>query len=1065
MKYFYVVVLVISFGMDLKAQTEWVSEFGADINTVDVAVMPPVNRDKLLAKTRSVLEDNGPIQFAKPISYRLNKDVNGTWESLPDGKMLWRQRIYSSGAYSLNVGFDRFHLPDGARMYLYDRAKTYVIGPIGPGDNEEHRQWWSPIVPGDELIIEVQLKSNTADDLDLEVSQVNHDFVGFGNLVSGSCNVDVACGSEDGADLALIDRFRDIINSVGMYTLNGFEQCSGALANTTRNDCTPYFLTANHCEITAANAASVVVYWNYQNPTCRLPGSAASGAPGDGSRLEFNSGASLVANYDQSDMTLLLLDDDVEASTNPFFAGWDVEGEVFDSTLCIHHPSTEEKRISFDFDPSVPFTDGFFMRVTDWDIGTTEGGSSGSPLFSMDKRVVGLLTGGDAACGNDLQDDYGMMKLSWEGGRTPETSLRPWLDPDNTGLSRIDGRFCVDVAKVDRNVLAYCTRESRLDSVVLNITSGYANGATVEVSTTAIGILPRARSNRLQAGVPLTIDIEVTDEFEDVEADVVISIIDEFGTQEINVDVIANEDVPPSPTLRLPQDGAGNINFDVDFEWTSRGISHLLEVSTDQNFTQIVRSVRVENTNRTSLKSFDSRTLYFWRVKSTNQCGESSFSEISRFSTGLIECMTFASTDAPIQIGLEAATFTSHVDIMEVGLVADVGISQLVGQHTWISDLTFILRSPSGTEARLAVSPCDDEDDFRINFDDEADNVLLPCPLISNQSFKPLDALSVFDGELAEGRWTLIVEDNARLDGGSLDGWSLDLCVNQSANRTAAFSPSVIEVCESSRPDSIVIEGFLAGEFVGDVSLDITDIEGNQIAAQFSENPLTNSGSYMFVVTLMEPEQLVAGLPLLFIFEDDMEVDTLQIPVETTDLPGPPQIAQPPSDAVGVELRTFFEWDRMLGITDYRLVLAEDEDLASVLLDTTITSSSLTLPFKLDTDQQYFWQVTSIGSCGASPAVTNTFRTDFTDATIDLTLREVEVFPNPFDNTLRIVRPISLAGESVRLEIIDPLGHLVTQVELDSEVTSLRTSTFPAGVHFARLVSPRGIYVFSLIKS
>jgi len=52
--------------------------------------------------------------------------------------------------------------------------------------------------------------------------------------------------------------------------------------NNVRQDLKPYFMTANHCGITSGNAASLVVYWNYQNSTCRPPGSPASGNPGNG---------------------------------------------------------------------------------------------------------------------------------------------------------------------------------------------------------------------------------------------------------------------------------------------------------------------------------------------------------------------------------------------------------------------------------------------------------------------------------------------------------------------------------------------------------------------------------------------------------------------------------------------------------------------------------------------------------------------------------------------------------------------------------------------------------------
>src|SRR5690606_16189236 len=83
--------------------------------------------------------------------------------------------------------------------------------------------------------------------------------------------------------------------------------------------------------------------------------------------------------------------------------------------------------------------DGTHVRVADWDIGTTEPGSSGSPLFDQDGRVIGQLHGGYAACGNDSADWYGRFSISWNGGSTPDSSLRSWLDPLNTGNLEIDG--------------------------------------------------------------------------------------------------------------------------------------------------------------------------------------------------------------------------------------------------------------------------------------------------------------------------------------------------------------------------------------------------------------------------------------------------------------------------------------------------------------------------------------------------------------------------------------------------------------------------------------------------
>ena len=109
-------------------------------------------------------------------------------------------------------------------------------------------------------------------------------------------------------------------------------------------------------------------------------------------------------------------------------------------------PDGDEKRISFEDDPvattsyfsSVSPGDGTHIYVEDWDLGTTEPGSSGSPLFDPNHRVIGQLHGGLAACGNDDPDWYGRFSVSWAGGGTNATRLSNWLDPGNTGALTVD---------------------------------------------------------------------------------------------------------------------------------------------------------------------------------------------------------------------------------------------------------------------------------------------------------------------------------------------------------------------------------------------------------------------------------------------------------------------------------------------------------------------------------------------------------------------------------------------------------------------------------------------------
>ena len=425
-------------------------------------LMPAVDVAALAREDAGRRASDLPPRFAAPIAVGITPAKAGTWEELDAQNLIWRLRISSPGAYSLNLGFTRYYMPEGGRLLVYPAglkagSDPALVRSFDSKDNAEHGQLWTPIVAGDDIVVEVIVPKLQRHALDLQLSSVNHDYRGFNRVaaeisgggakdagdVSGSCNVDVMCPEGD--------PYRDQIRSVAVYSTGGSTFCTGSLLNNTAQDKKPYFLTAAHCGINSGNAASLVVYWNFQNSYCRPVGSAASGQAGDGTTNQFQTGAFFRASYSPSDFTLVELDETPAAAANVYFNGWDRRSQNFPSAFGIHHPATAEKRISLangatattSYNSTAEPGDGTHVQAR-WrpGIGVTEGGSSGSPLYSNEKRVIGQLHGGPSSCSatdTNKRDYYGRVSVSWTGGGSNATRLSNWLDPGNTGAQTLDG--------------------------------------------------------------------------------------------------------------------------------------------------------------------------------------------------------------------------------------------------------------------------------------------------------------------------------------------------------------------------------------------------------------------------------------------------------------------------------------------------------------------------------------------------------------------------------------------------------------------------------------------------
>ncbi len=434
-----------------------------DVNRLDSVVPAPLDLERIGQEDVAADEQGLPPRFAIPERVSITPAKHGTWEDLGNGQMLWRLRIIGrEGTTSLNLGFTLYKMSKHGRLLLYSTDGSQVSRAFTAADNEVHGQLWTPVVLTDDLVVELTVPKREMQAVQLKLGWINQGYRGFGTISadsynkSGSCNLDVAC-------LDAGDSWREEMRAVGVISTGGSRFCTGSLVNDTAGDRKMFFMTANHCSITSGNAASLVVYWNYQSSFCRTPGSAQSGHVGDGSLAQFHTGSFFRAANAPSDFTLVELDDPPVAAYNHFWAGWDRSTGDFTCTAAspcasIHHPSTDEKRITYVTTNTATTSSGGTTSPGDgthiwahWATdppgpftvpGVTEPGSSGSPLYSAAGRFIGQLHGGPSSCGatgDNLSDYYGRFSVSWNGGGTNSTRLSNWLDAGATGAMTVNG--------------------------------------------------------------------------------------------------------------------------------------------------------------------------------------------------------------------------------------------------------------------------------------------------------------------------------------------------------------------------------------------------------------------------------------------------------------------------------------------------------------------------------------------------------------------------------------------------------------------------------------------------
>ncbi len=392
-----------------------------------------------------------------------------------DNQIIWRYKIICPLAKSINILFSNIFIYDTAKIFIYTPDYLYIKYPLTSYINESGKYHTTGRIPNDTVVVELNANLSDIDSTTFNIYGVVH---GYQDISSNPSNPD---GCDLNANCPQGDYFCREKYSVGIYeqryTISPEDTVywglsTGFLINNTKEDYTPYFMTAWHVIDINSNGildnkeleslSISVIEFGYMKEFC---------SGGDNLPSYDYSGVSFISGWCVTDFALLLLDEKPKSGEENFpdvyFSGWDRSNKnAGDYAAVLHHPGgkitftriwptpmkiaesyffvKEECNLN-NFYFSCPNNTGELnsYHVTFSD-GAVSRGSSGAPLYDINNKAIGICSG---VCYPPEDTDpcdipyanFGTFSLSWLGGGTDDTSLHTWLDPDGTNVETLDG--------------------------------------------------------------------------------------------------------------------------------------------------------------------------------------------------------------------------------------------------------------------------------------------------------------------------------------------------------------------------------------------------------------------------------------------------------------------------------------------------------------------------------------------------------------------------------------------------------------------------------------------------
>ena len=475
-------------------------------------------------------------------------------------------------------------------------------------------------------------------------------------------------------------------------------------------------------------------------------------------------------------------------------------GCVEDANLVVNSTATSGPFLVLSPNSNIDWTIGETESVM-WDVANT----TAPPVNCQNVNILLSIDGGSTYPISLLENtpNDGQVDITVPNFPGFETRIRVqgannvFFDISNENFSIVEPVIPTFTLLAEPNAQSICGTNTGPVSYALSATSlaGFNNQVEYTVSGLPSGATASFVNNNSIPNANITLNLAGLENVST--GNYTFTVQGNGGGQSNEVDLTINivDSAPLASNLLTPVNAEADVDPFTTLSWTEVDLAdgYILEVSTDANFNNLIHTVTTEDSNATP-EGLTTSTVYYWRVKSTNICGEGAASQVYRFRTSAEACNTYTNDNSTV-ISTSAGTINSTINVPNGASIQSIVMSAVI-LHSWIGDIDGTLTSPNGNSISIFDRPgfpasnfgCEN-DNIRATFDDNANNNATDFENACGTSlysidgvYQPVDLLNNFTAENSTGDWDLEITDHVNEDGGSLNSWSLEICTSSGSN-------------------------------------------------------------------------------------------------------------------------------------------------------------------------------------------------------------------------------------------------------------------------------------------